>query len=58
MSDLTYPIATYQRGEDYYSCTIIDNYLYLGRYYRLHILEVTPSLTNPLIPVKFIKTKD
>jgi hypothetical protein len=59
MNDLTSPSATYQLGDEEwcYSALICDNRLYLGGYYKVHIFEVTPSLTEPLIPVTKIPTK-
>jgi hypothetical protein len=60
MSDHTSPIATYQLGGGRcFSGIITDNHLYLGCGYdeKLHVFEVTTSLTQPLIPVKVIDTK-
>jgi hypothetical protein len=56
MSDHTSPIATYQLVGDCRSGIIADNHLYLGGEEKLHVFEVTPSLTQPLIPVKVIST--
>jgi hypothetical protein len=58
MSDHTSPIATYQLGGRCFSGIITDNHLYLGGDEKLHVFEVTTSLTHPLIPVKVIDTKD
>ena len=57
MSDHTSPIATYQLGGGCYSGIMSDNYLYLGGW-KLHVFEVTTSLTQPLVPVKVINTDD
>ena len=37
---------------------IIDDRLYLGGEYKLHVFKVTTSLTHPLTPVTVIATKD
>ena len=58
MGDLTSPSATYPLGDFIFSGLISDNRLYLGGEYKLHIFEVTPSLTQPLTPVTEIPTKD
>ena len=58
VGDLTSPSATYPLGVFCYSGFIIENRLYLGGDYKLHIFEVTPSLTEPLTPVTQIPTKD
>jgi hypothetical protein len=59
MSDHTSPIATYRLDDRWCDSGIItDNHLYLGGEYKLHVFEVTTSLTQPLIPVKVIDTKD
>ena len=58
MSDHTSPIATYQLGGWCESGIITDNHLYLGGRYKLHVFEVTTSLTQPLISVKVINTMD
>jgi hypothetical protein len=58
-SDINSPCATYPLG-DYgrcYSALITENRLYLGGVNKLHIFEVTPSLTEPLTPVTQIRTK-
>ena len=57
VGDLTSPSATYPLGSGCVSGLITDNRLYLGGYYKLHIFEVTPSLTEPLRPVNKIPTK-
>jgi hypothetical protein len=57
VSDLKTPIATYQLGSRCLSCIIDNNYLYHGGENELHIFEVNSSLTQPLIPIKSIKTK-
>jgi hypothetical protein len=59
MSDHTSPIATYQLGGWCWLGIIADNHLYLGcREKKLHVFEVTTSLSQPLIPVKVIDTKN
>ena len=58
LGDLTSPTATYPLDVNCYSALITDNRLYLGGVYKLHIFEVTPSLTQPLTPVTKIPTKD
>ena len=55
--DLTSPSATYPLGDVCFSGLISDNRLYLGGDYKLHIFEVTPSLTEPLTPVTKITTE-
>jgi hypothetical protein len=57
LGDLTSPSATYPLDDDCHSALITENRLYLGGRCRLHIFEVTPSLTDPLIPVIQIPTK-
>jgi hypothetical protein len=57
MSDHTSPIATYQLGGDCYSGIIADNHLYMGGKEKLHVFEVTTSISQPLIPVKVIEAK-
>ena len=52
MSDHTSPIATYQLGGWCRSGIIVDNFLYLGVGEKLHVFKETPSLAQPLIPVK------
>jgi hypothetical protein len=54
----TSPIATYPLGGECFSGIIADNHFYLGGLNKLHVFEVTTSLTYPLIPVKVIKTRD
>ena len=58
MSDHTSPIATYQLGGLCNSGIIADNYLYLGGEYKVHVFGVNTSLTQPLVPVEVIHTKD
>ena len=58
LGDLTSPSATYLQGEFIWSGLISENRLYLGGHNKLHIFEVTPSLTQPLTPVTEIPTKD
>jgi hypothetical protein len=58
MSDHTSPIATYQLGGLFASGIIADNHLYLGIEKKLHVFIENSSLTQPLIPVKVIDTKD
>jgi hypothetical protein len=57
VDDLTSPSATYPQLDYCYSALITENRLYLGGVYKLHIFEVTPSLTQPLTPVTKIPTK-
>ena len=58
MSDLTSPIANYPLGGRCYSALITDDHhLYLGGHFKLHVFEMTESLTQPLKPVKVIATK-
>jgi serine/threonine protein kinase len=57
LDDLTSPSATYPLGESINSGLITDNRLYLGGDKKLHIFEVTPSLTEPLTPVTQIPTE-
>jgi hypothetical protein len=57
VGDLTSPSATYPLGGQCGSGLITENRLYLGGHYKLHIFEVTPSLTEPLTPVTQIPTK-
>jgi hypothetical protein len=57
LGDLTSPLATYPLGVKCYSALISENRLYLGGVRKLHIFEVTPSLTEPLTPVTQITTK-
>jgi hypothetical protein len=51
LSDLTSPCATYPLDSKCYSGLITENRLYLGGWMKLHIFEMTPSLTEPLTPV-------
>ena len=59
VGNLTSPSATY-RLDDLccYSPLITDNRLYLGGNNKMHIFEVTTSLSKPLTPVAKIPTKD
>jgi hypothetical protein len=57
LSNLTSPSATYPLGNKCYSALITENRLYLGGACKLHIFEVTPSLTEPLTPVTKIDTE-
>jgi hypothetical protein len=58
LSDLTSPCATYPVGGKCYSALITDNRLYLGGVGKLHIFEVTPSLTMVTqIPTKSVVSK-
>lgn len=52
------PSAIYPLLGNVWSAFISDNRLYLGGMKGLNIFEVTPSLTEPLIPVSKIPTKD
>jgi hypothetical protein len=58
VGDLTSPSATYPLGGFSGSGLITENRLYLGGQYKLHIFEVTSSLTEPLTPVTKIPTKN
>jgi hypothetical protein len=58
LSDLYSPIATYPLGGRCYSGIITDNRLYLRAEKKLHIFEVSDSISQPLKHVKFIDTKD
>ena len=51
LGDLTSPSATYPKLDKCYSALITENRLYLGGACKLHIFEVTSSLTQPLTPV-------
>ena len=58
LSYLTIPFATYTLGGSKgYSALIIDNRLYVGGHSKLHIFELTFSLTEPLIPLTKIRSK-
>jgi hypothetical protein len=48
MSYHTSPIATYQLDGRCFSGIITDNHLYLGGKKKLHVFEVSNSLTQPL----------
>ena len=58
LGDLTSPSATYLLVDMCLSALIIDNCLYLGGKNKLHIFKVTPSLSEPLIPVTKIPIKE
>jgi hypothetical protein len=58
MGDLTSPSATYPLGVKCYSALITEKRLYLGAGSKIHIFEVTPSLTEPLTPVTQIPSKN
>ena len=58
LSDLYSPIATYPLGGECASGIITDNRLYLGGGNKLHIFEVSDSISQPLKQVKVIDTKD
>jgi hypothetical protein len=58
VGDLTSPSATYPLGGFCFSGLITENRLYLGGGKKLHIFEVTPSLTEPLTLVTQIPTED
>ena len=58
LSDTAPRIGTYSLTDDCYSGIISENHLYLGGNGYLKIFELTSSLTEPLKPVKEIKTKD
>jgi hypothetical protein len=51
LSDLTSPCATYPLDDDCDSALITENRLYLCGHKKLHIFEVTPSLTERLTQV-------
>jgi hypothetical protein len=56
LGEITSPSATYLLDTRCCSALITENRLYLGGKCRLHIFEVTPSLTEPLTPVTQIPT--
>jgi hypothetical protein len=59
MSDPSSPAVIYQTSVGYcYSGIIIDNHLYLGTTRTVKVFKVTTDLTQPLIPVKVINTKE
>jgi hypothetical protein len=58
LSNFTSPSATYPLDSKYYSALITENRLYLGGACKLHIFEVTPSLTEPLTLVAKIPTEN
>ena len=57
VGNLTIPLATYPLGNSCESALITVNRLYLGGTCKLHIFEVTTSLTEPLTSVAKIPTK-
>jgi hypothetical protein len=58
LSDFSSPIATYPLGGQCRSGIITDNRLYLGGgENKLHIFEVTTSITQPLNLVTVISTE-
>ena len=57
LSDISSPIATYPIGSACSSGIIIDNFLYLGGDKKLHIFEVTSSITQPLMLFTVIDTE-
>jgi hypothetical protein len=58
LSDLTSPSATYPLRGECYSALITENRLYLGGAGKLHIFEVTPSLTPVTqIPIEHLAYK-
>ena len=57
ISDFSSSIATYHLGSRCRSGIIADNFLYLGVGEKLHVFKETPSLAQPLIPVKKIATR-
>jgi hypothetical protein len=56
LSDISSPIATYPLGGGCYSGIITDNRLYLGGWKKLHIFDVTTSISQPLKQFKVIDT--
>jgi hypothetical protein len=58
VGDLTSPSASFALDSRCFTGLIHDNRLYLGGNYKLHIFKVTASLTEPLIPVTQIPTKN
>ena len=58
VGDLTSPFATYPLGDWCSSALITENRLFLCGSYNFQIFEVTPSLTEPLIPVIKIPIKE
>jgi hypothetical protein len=57
LSDLYSPIATYPLGGYCFSGIITDNRLYLRGGKKLHIFEVSASISQPLKQVKVIDTE-
>jgi hypothetical protein len=57
MSDHTSPIATYPLCGQCVSGIITDNHLYLDGEKKLHVFEVSTSLTQPLVAAKVINTE-
>ena len=57
VSDINFPIATYSLSNRCSSGMISDNRLYLSGNPFLKIFDLTTSLSQPLSPVKEIKTK-
>jgi hypothetical protein len=58
VSDPTSPVVIYQTKVSYcYSGIIADNHLYLGGYKKVWVYKVTTNVTQPLILVKEIQTK-
>ena len=59
VGDLHTLVASYPLGEGSCKAGIItDNHLYLCWGKKLHVFIVTSSLTEPLIPVTMIETKN
>ena len=58
LSDLTSPIAIYQVDCVCFSGIIADNHIYIGGDKKLQVFEMNTSLTQPLLPVKVIDTKE
>ena len=54
VNDLSSPLATYPLSENCISAIISDTRLFLEGDSKLHVYEVTTSLTEPLTPLKVI----
>lgn len=58
LSEFANPLASYPIGGNCYAGVMIDSRLYLGDdECKLHVFEVTSSLTQPIEPITQIKTE-
>jgi hypothetical protein len=58
LSELNNPLASYPIGGNCYAGVLTDSRLYLGdNKCKLHVFEVTSSLTQPIEPITQIKTE-